>query len=99
MRCRSFKIGLRGVTSDYNFVRQGDRCIPAGPEPIPAGICKADNPQATYLGSSGYRRIPGNTCNRDSGVKKDEPVEKPCSAGEQIHTFQVSSSNLILTIP
>ncbi|OSD04902.1 Oligoxyloglucan reducing end-specific cellobiohydrolase [Trametes coccinea BRFM310] len=62
---------------DYNYIRSGDQCVAAGPEPIPAGVCI--EPTDTYLGSSGYRRIPGNTCDRDRGVKKDELVEKPCS--------------------
>lgn len=43
-----------------------------------------------YYGSSGYRRIPGNTCDREKGVKKDDPVQKPCSAGEQGCTFEAS---------
>jgi hypothetical protein len=34
-----------------------------------------------YMGSSGYRLIPGNTCDRKKGVKKDKPVEKKCSQG------------------
>lgn len=66
--------------SDYNFVRQDGKCIPAGPEPILAGVC--GDPTKTYLGSSGFRRIPGNTCDREKGKKKDEQVEKPCSAGK-----------------
>jgi hypothetical protein len=76
--------------SDYNYVRQGTECIPAGPEPIPADVCKSTSPGEKYQGSSGYRLIPGNTCNRDKGVKKDEKVEKDCSeaqkpAGEVSH--------------
>lgn len=31
------------------------------------------------MGSSGYRKIPGNTC--EGGVKKDEKVQKKCSLG------------------
>jgi len=49
-----------------------------GPEPVPAGTC---NRQAdTYMGSSGYRKIPGNTCDKSSGVAKDEPISKACSS-------------------
>lgn len=33
------------------------------------------------MGSSGYRRIPGNTCDDRKGKKKDEPVEKTCEHG------------------
>jgi hypothetical protein len=68
------------LASDYNYIRDGDVCVPVGPEPIPAGVC-VDDRDKTYMGSSGYRRIPGNTCDRERGLKKDEPVEKPCSQG------------------
>lgn len=34
------------------------------------------------MGSSGYRLIPGNTCDRERGVKKDDPINKDCSKGE-----------------
>jgi len=66
--------------SDYNYVRHNDQCVPVGPEPIPAGVCR--DPDQTYKGSSGYRIIPGNTCDREKGVKKDDRVEKKCSQGE-----------------
>lgn len=69
-----------GVCSDYNYVRHGSSCVPVGPEPIPAGICKTQD--QTYQGSSGYRIIPGNTCDRNRGVKKDDPIEKKCSQGD-----------------
>lgn len=75
---------------DYNFIKQGDKCVLAGPEPIPAGVCKANDQKQTYMGSSGYRRIPGNTCDAEKGLKKDEPVERSCAEaqppeGEVIH--------------
>ncbi|KAA1470082.1 Oligoxyloglucan reducing end-specific cellobiohydrolase [Dentipellis sp. KUC8613] len=76
---------------DYNFVRRGDECVPVGPEPIPAGVCTGD-PNQMYKGSSGYRKIPGNTC--EGGLVKDQPVDKKCSMaqpeeGEVIHqTFE-----------
>lgn len=53
-----------------------------GPEPIPAGVCAPDDAKKTYMGSSGYVKIPGNTCDRNRGLKKDEKVEKSCSQGE-----------------
>ncbi|KAJ7623514.1 vacuolar protein sorting/targeting protein 10 [Roridomyces roridus] len=59
---------------DYNFLREGDKCVPVGPEPIAADVCKS--PDQKYMGSSGYRKIPGNTC---TGGNKDEKIEKPCS--------------------
>ncbi|KAF8894237.1 vacuolar protein sorting/targeting protein 10 [Gymnopilus junonius] len=80
---------------DYNYVKNGDKCEPVGPEPIPAGVCAGEDPDKTYMGSSGYRKIPGNTC--VGGVEKDEKVEKKCSMaqpaeGEIIHqSFQFKS--------
>lgn len=62
--------------SDFNFVRNGDKCVPTGPEPIAAGICP--KPNMMYKGSSGWRKIPGNTC---TGGTKDALVDKPCSSG------------------
>ena len=77
IRARDKRNGL--VRSDYNYVRHDSSCVPVGPEPIPAGVCKSQD--QTYMGSSGYRIIPGNTCDRNKGVKKDNPTEKKCSQG------------------
>jgi Sortilin, neurotensin receptor 3, C-terminal len=52
--------------------------VPVGPEPIPAGVCTG-NPDQLYEGSSGFRKVPGNTC--VGGVKLDEKVKKKCSQG------------------
>ncbi|EPQ56214.1 Oligoxyloglucan reducing end-specific cellobiohydrolase [Gloeophyllum trabeum ATCC 11539] len=82
---------------DYNFVRNGKECVPVGPEPIPAGVCSAGDPNQTYMGSSGYRLIPGDTCSRERGISKDDKVEKKCSEaqpqeGDIIHqTFEFSA--------
>lgn len=75
-RCCRFR-DTYAFVSDFNFVRNGNECVPVGPEPIPAGICTGGSDQ-TYLGSSGWRKIPGNTC---TGGKKDEKVQKKCSQG------------------
>jgi hypothetical protein len=69
--------------SDYNFIRQGKECVAAGPEPIPTDYCKSGTPGEKYMGSSGYRLIPGNTCNREQGLKKDDKVEKDCSQAQK----------------
>ncbi|KAF9035551.1 signal sequence binding protein [Panaeolus papilionaceus] len=77
---------------DYNFIRNGNKCVPAGPEPIPDGVCS--RPDMTYDGSSGYRKIPGNTCK--GGLEKDEKVRKKCSQAQpqegniihQTHNFK-----------
>ncbi|KAI9439495.1 Oligoxyloglucan reducing end-specific cellobiohydrolase, partial [Lactarius psammicola] len=65
---------------DYNYVRHDSSCVPVGPEPIPAGVCKSQD--QTYDGSSGFRIIPGNTCDRNSGVKKDGLIKKKCSQAQ-----------------
>jgi len=61
---------------DYSYVRSGDACEPNGLEPIPAGACSSDW-QQTYMGSSGWRLIPGNTCKAGLS-RKDAKVEKRC---------------------
>ncbi|KAG8926574.1 vacuolar protein sorting/targeting protein PEP1 [Tulasnella sp. 418] len=78
---------------DFNYVRQGEKCVAVGPEPIPAGSC-TNGRKGKYMGSSGYRLIPGNTCVRPKSGSKDEKVEKDCAEaqpaeGEVTHqTFQ-----------
>ncbi|KAF2152981.1 Oligoxyloglucan reducing end-specific cellobiohydrolase [Myriangium duriaei CBS 260.36] len=63
---------------DYNFVKDeaGEKCIPAGPLLAPPDACKSG--AETFKGSSGYRLIPGNECNRKDGVVKDEPIDREC---------------------
>ncbi|KAF9551404.1 Oligoxyloglucan reducing end-specific cellobiohydrolase [Agrocybe pediades] len=66
---------------DYNYVKSEGKCQPVGPEPVPPGSCEGDDPsREKYLGSSGYRKIPGNTCK--GGVQKDERVEKSCESAQ-----------------
>jgi len=65
---------------DYNYAPDNGICILSAPETIPAGQCAS--PHDKFLGSSGYRLIPGNTCNRATGLKKDEPVLKDCTEGK-----------------
>ncbi|GAA5949701.1 hypothetical protein JCM10213_001361 [Rhodosporidiobolus nylandii] len=66
---------------DYNFAPDGfGGCAAVGPEDIPAGQCRKDGDK--FLGSSGYRLIPGNTCDVKRGIKKDEKKMKPCHAGQ-----------------
>ncbi|KAG8221150.1 hypothetical protein J3R82DRAFT_2696 [Butyriboletus roseoflavus] len=80
---------------DYNYVRSGDECVPAGLERIPSTQCTTGNPDEKYTGSSGYRLIAGNMCDSGESKKKDDPVEKSCSQAEpqegevtnQIHQF------------
>ncbi|KZT39018.1 vacuolar protein sorting/targeting protein 10 [Sistotremastrum suecicum HHB10207 ss-3] len=73
---------------DYNFVLSHGECIPAGPLPVGPGVCTGGQPGSKYLGSSGYRKIPGNTC--EKGLDKEKPVYRDCASaqppeGEVIH--------------
>ena len=63
---------------DYNFVKdeENQKCVPAGVMPVPEGQCK--EPGDMYTGSSGWRLIPGNNCQRKDGVELDKVVERPC---------------------
>ncbi|KAG0243406.1 vacuolar protein sorting/targeting protein PEP1 [Mortierella sp. GBA43] len=63
---------------DYNYVLKDGKCEPEGKEIMREGDCKKEGD--SYLASSGYRKIPGNSCDSEKGIKKDEPVTKKCSA-------------------
>ncbi|TAQ85300.1 hypothetical protein B7494_g6368 [Chlorociboria aeruginascens] len=66
---------------DYNFIRSDDRqeCIQAGKLAIPEDACKSSEPGEKFLGSSGWRLIPGNDCKRTSGKQQDDPIERECA--------------------
>jgi hypothetical protein len=66
---------------DFNFVRSTDRktCDLKGNLVVPDGQCKAFDEDTTFLGSSGWRLIPGNDCQRGSGDQKDDPIPWKCS--------------------
>ncbi|SAM85571.1 related to VPS10 domain-containing receptor SorCS1 precursor [Ustilago bromivora] len=75
---------------DFGFARDSKgECVPTGNEHIPEGACV--DPNDTYLASSGYRKVPGNTCDPSKGVRKDEKTSKSCSgknlpqAGKILH--------------
>ncbi|KAF9211069.1 vacuolar protein sorting/targeting protein PEP1 [Podila verticillata] len=64
---------------DYinNYVLRDGNCILEGKERMP-NTCKKEGD--TYLGSSGYSLVPGNKCDREKGLKKDEGKERKCTA-------------------
>ncbi|KAI0110034.1 Oligoxyloglucan reducing end-specific cellobiohydrolase [Daldinia grandis] len=64
---------------DFNFVRDGDECKPVGLITLPEGACKTDDPNEKFMGSSGWRLIPGNVCKRPGGDQKDKQKEWKCS--------------------
>ena len=63
-----------GFTLDFD----AQRCVTQGLVKIPDGLCKDGDEK--YMGSSGYRLIPGNTCVRKGGEELDKPVERDCDA-------------------
>ncbi|KAJ7145743.1 signal sequence binding protein [Mycena epipterygia] len=77
---------------DYNFVRDGVACVAAVPEVIPPGVCSSAHDM--YMGSSGYRKIPGNTCtggSKDAQVQKSCHLEKPADGSIVLQTFEFPS--------
>src|SRR5436190_9764719 len=62
--------------SDYNYRLKDGKCELIGSERIISGHC--DAPGDRYKASSGYRKIPGNTCIEPSSNRKDDPVDKEC---------------------
>ncbi|KAK5174485.1 vacuolar protein sorting/targeting protein PEP1 [Saxophila tyrrhenica] len=68
---------------DYEngFTLHDGECKLTGQTKKPEDLC--EDGQKTYKGSSGYRLIPGNTCVRENGKSKDEPVERKCKELER----------------
>ncbi|KAG0328331.1 vacuolar protein sorting/targeting protein PEP1, partial [Podila humilis] len=62
---------------DTNYVLQDGVCVLDGKEETPSE-CKKEGD--TYQASSGYRLVPGNKCDRNHGLQKDEPKDKKCTA-------------------
>jgi hypothetical protein len=44
---------------------------------VPPNVCPPGKPDQEYDGSSGFRKIAGDTC--EGGKRKDEPVKRKCS--------------------
>ncbi|KAJ1734517.1 vacuolar protein sorting/targeting protein PEP1 [Coemansia biformis] len=63
---------------DYNYApNDAGGCTLAGAEVVPKGECQ--HPGDHYMGSSGYRLVPGDTCARRRGKNMlDEPIKRPC---------------------
>ncbi|KAL5529893.1 VPS10_3 [Sanghuangporus sanghuang] len=64
---------------DANFIRQDDVCVSMIPDAIREDTCQPNNKYST---PTGYRLKVGDTCDKDSGVILDEPVEKYCDSLE-----------------
>ncbi|KAK3330412.1 hypothetical protein B0H66DRAFT_597950 [Apodospora peruviana] len=65
---------------DYNFVKEDGKCVSRGPIAPPEGACRDGDPESTFLGTSGYRKIPGNTCKLTSETEeKYKEQRRKCS--------------------
>ena len=59
------------------MAEDGKDCLPLVPE-RPEGEC--EDGKETYLGSSGFKLIPGNECDLDKGNSvRHDPVERKCN--------------------
>ena len=67
---------------DYEngYRKQSGKCVLTGTMKVPPGECTDD--KKTFLGSSGYRLVPGNTCVKKGGVEKDKLLEHDCKAAQ-----------------
>lgn len=63
---------------DYNFRQSedGKKCEPAGVLAKPENVCK--DGEKTFMGSSGFRLIPGDVCDTKEGPDLDKEVERDC---------------------
>lgn len=64
----------RDFECDYNFKLEDGKCVRSGPIIPPDGACEGD--KKTFMGTSGYRLIPGNDCKGGEDLAKE--VEHKC---------------------
>ncbi|KAL2129669.1 hypothetical protein VTI74DRAFT_7483 [Chaetomium olivicolor] len=65
---------------DFNFEREDGKCVAKGPIIPPEGVCRDAKPDDTFKGTSGYRKIPGNTCKPTKEMdEKYKDVDRKCS--------------------
>lgn len=64
---------------DFNFKLDGKECKPVGPVQAPKDACKSGKDDETFMGSSGYRLIPGDKCKRGDGEQKDKEKQWKCA--------------------
>ncbi|KAK4240658.1 hypothetical protein C8A03DRAFT_31256 [Achaetomium macrosporum] len=65
---------------DFNFERVDGKCVARGPIIPPEGACRDARPDDTFKGTSGYRKIPGNTCKPTKEMdEKYKDVDRKCS--------------------
>lgn len=65
---------------DFNFEREDGKCVAKGPIVPPEGACHDAKPDDVFKGTSGYRKIPGNTCKPTEEMDdKYKDVDRKCS--------------------
>jgi hypothetical protein len=65
---------------DFNFAREDGKCVAKGPIIPPDGVCRDAKPDDTFKGTSGYRKIPGNSCEPTEEMDdKYKDVDRKCS--------------------
>ncbi|EGX49250.1 hypothetical protein AOL_s00078g283 [Orbilia oligospora ATCC 24927] len=66
---------------DINFVREkgqpGDKCVPKKLKYDDKGKCS--KPSDTFKGPSGYRLIPGDSCDKNGGEDLEKETDRTCS--------------------
>ncbi|TKA31812.1 hypothetical protein B0A50_01891 [Salinomyces thailandicus] len=62
--------------NNFTWDAKNKKCVGSGSVKAPSGAC--EDGEKTFVGSSGYRLIPGNTCTKKGGETLDEPVEHEC---------------------
>lgn len=68
---------------DIHFARNDkNECVPTGALIVPPGACSGG--ATSYLGPSGYRKIPGDTCLAQAGFAPEKPVSRPCSEAQPL---------------
>ena len=79
---------------DYGFARSenGERCEPIDKILPPKSECR--DPDGKFRGPSGFRKIPGNTCERTKGKQLDDKVERPCAGtgDDDVSSGKISST-------
>ncbi|KAK1073256.1 vacuolar protein sorting/targeting protein PEP1 [Friedmanniomyces endolithicus] len=75
---------------NFRWDAESKKCVVGGALRVPVGKC--EDGSETYMGTSGYKLIPGNTCTRRGGKELDEPVERDCKdTGGPPATGKISS--------
>ncbi|CAJ0872512.1 7336_t:CDS:10 [Entrophospora sp. SA101] len=74
---------------DFHFTLDpvSNTCVRSGPHYLKPDECRPGSASQTYEDSSGYRLIPGNTCDSSlpNAIKKDEAVVKSCDKSDAIY--------------